>query len=179
MKSLPLSVAVMALAALGSQLLPPGPAPAAAFAWLVHWSLMAAADFALPRRLPDAAGPLRFTVSGHQGALYRVTLHRWLGVGAFGRLLERTGWNTLVRSARGYGGGRRGLPQLAEQTWRSELGHVWALLTALALSAVLLCLHQPEATFWLVALAAPLHLYPALLQRHVRARIQRLGAQRG
>ncbi|GHF92781.1 hypothetical protein GCM10017783_00760 [Deinococcus piscis] len=173
MKSLALSVAAVALAALGSQLLPPGPAPAAAFAWLVHWSLMAAAEFALPGRLPDAAGPLRFTVSGHHGALYRR-----LGVGHFGRLLERTGWNTLVRSARGYGGGRGGLPQLAEQTWRSELGHVWALLTALALSAVLLCLHMPETALWLVALAAPLHLYPALLQRHIRARIQRLNVQR-
>ncbi|MFC6668365.1 hypothetical protein ACFP9V_25180 [Deinococcus radiopugnans] len=66
------------------------------------------------------------------------------------------------------------LARLAEETWRSELGHAWALLTTF-LIAIALWSSRSDVVGGLLVLAVPLHVYPILLQRLLRWRIQQLG----
>ncbi|MFC6667688.1 hypothetical protein ACFP9V_21565 [Deinococcus radiopugnans] len=159
----------VALALWTSLLLPVGAAPAFSFAWLVHWLLMIVAVKMVPQVLPRTAGPLTLTVGPNEP--------RWsrrLGVLAFKRVLDLTGWNRMIQKARGYSGKRGELARLAEETWRSELGHAWALLTTF-LIAIALWSSRSDVVGGLLVLAVPLHVYPILLQRLLRWRIQQLG----
>lgn len=159
---------MVALALWTGPFLPVGPVPAFAFAWLVHWLLMIIAVKLIPQVLPRTAGPLTFTVGPNEP--------RWsrrLGVLAFKRVLDLTGWNRMIQKARGAGGKRGELARLAQETWRSELGHAWALLTA-GLIALALGSSRPEVVSGLLVLAVPLHVYPILLQRLLRWRLQQL-----
>ncbi|UBV45438.1 hypothetical protein LAJ19_20135 (plasmid) [Deinococcus taeanensis] len=145
-----------------------GVLPTLLLAWFIHLLLMASAAALLPRPTPGVAGLLPFKV-------LREELHwyRRLGIRHFNRLLEFTRWNRVVRSMRRFGGTRGELWILAEETWRSELVHGWSALTALW-TALLLGRLFPSLAGWLLLLSVPLHLYPIMLQRTLRGRIQQL-----
>ncbi|GGO36960.1 hypothetical protein [Deinococcus humi] len=158
----------VALALWTSQFLPLGAVPAFAFAWLLHWLLMIVAVKVVPQSLRRTAGPLTFNVGPSEFQWYRR-----LGVRAFDRGLDLIGWNWMIREARGYTGKRGALAGLAEETWRSELGHAWAFLTT-CLIALPLWFSQSDVVTGLLVLTVPLHVYPMMLQRLLRWRIQQL-----
>lgn len=149
-----------------------------AFAWVVQFAMMAWVSAAL-----DAARPAL------TGAWFRVRpwepeFYRWLGVARFGRLLRRIGWDRVVRARRGrrpserawstFPGTRSGLSALDRSTRLSEVGHLVPAVTSVALAAVAAGLRAGHAAAWLIALTVVLHGYPILLQRTVRARIDRV-----
>ncbi|MDV6375034.1 hypothetical protein [Deinococcus arenicola] len=123
---------------------------------------------ALPQRLPRSAGYLTFRVGRAEIGRYQT-----VGVLSFNRVLDLTRWNLSIKKARGFTGKRGGLDRLAEATWRSELGHGWCLLMALLIAAPLWFSLAGVAS-WLLALAVPLHIYPIMLQRVLRWRVQQL-----
>ena len=71
-----------------------------------------------------------------------------------------------------FNGARQGLKELDQHTRRSEIGHSSCLFVTAALTLGVLATGSWEGAVWLVALGILLHLYPALLQRLLRARIQ-------
>lgn len=129
-------------------------------------------------------------VSSILGPQVRISDHGWLrvrhwesrvypalGVQLFGTLLDISGWNRVIARERAFDGTRAGLGELDQHTRRSEVGHGICLVVTAALSAGLLSTGAWHSAAWLMALGLPFHLYPALLQRLLRARLQAISAR--
>jgi hypothetical protein len=103
-------------------------------------------------------------------------LHRIVGVGIFGWLLDASGWNHCVAERmRGFSGKRAGLPSL-EQSVRftaSAHGTCFAIHVLLAVLA-LFTEHPWSAAQWMLLPGVAVHLYPLLLQRSIMLRLQPL-----
>ena len=103
-------------------------------------------------------------------------LHRIIGVGIFGWLLDVSGWNRHVPlRLRKFSGKRAGLPPL-EQTVRrraSAHGICFAIHVLLAVLA-LFSRHPWSAALWMMLPGVVVHLYPVLLQRSIMLRLQPL-----
>lgn len=138
------------------------------FAWVTHFILMAWASLVFgPRmRVPD--------YDWMRVKRWEPRVYMYLGVGLFGKLLDVTGWNRIITKERGFDGTRRGIDGLDQHTRRSELGHVMCLLGTVFLAIGALVTGRWEGALWLVGLGVPLHVYPILLQRVLRCRIQAL-----
>lgn len=98
-------------------------------------------------------------------------LYAGVRVGLFGTVLDLIGWNRAVTAERGFDGTRRGLGILDQHTRRSEIAHAICLLVSMAL-ALAAAFGSWIGAVWLMGLGIAVHLYPALLQRVIRARIQ-------
>lgn len=139
-----------------------------AFAWVTHFVLMAWISVVLDAR----TGPLErpwFRVSTWELRCYRA-----LGVRLFGRVLERTGWNRAIGRDRVFDGTRAGLVALDQLTRGSETGHLMCLGVAAVVAVAALWVGEWGGALWLVALGIVLHVYPVMLQRSLRMRIQAL-----
>src|SRR5262249_5054081 len=103
-------------------------------------------------------------------------LHRILGVGAFGWLLDVSGWNRRVaKPMRGFSGKKAGLPSL-EQDVRGNVsahGTCFAIHVLLAILA-LFSRHPWFGALWMLLPGVVVHLYPVLLQRSIMLRLQPL-----
>ncbi|REE03259.1 hypothetical protein [Citricoccus muralis] len=137
-----------------------------AFAWVTHFILMA--------WVPSVVRP-GVQIPDHE--LLRVRsweprLYSALGVRLFGNLLDVIGWNRIITRERGFDGTRRGLEGLDQHTRRSEIGHSVCLLITAVLAFVVLATESWAGALWLIGLGVPFHLYPTLLQRLLRSRIQ-------
>ncbi|MGA8012047.1 MAG: methyltransferase domain-containing protein [Candidatus Acidiferrales bacterium] len=101
-------------------------------------------------------------------------LHRVVGVGIFGRLLDVSGWNRhVVEPLQGFSGKRAGLPSLEESARASAVAHgtcfaIHVLLAVLALFSR----HPWSGALWMLLPGVVVHLYPVLLQRSIMLRLQ-------
>jgi hypothetical protein len=103
-------------------------------------------------------------------------LHRILGVGIFGWLLDVSGWNRFVAEPmRGFSGKRAGLPSL-EQGVRANISAHGACFAVHVLLAVLALFsrHPWSGALWMLLPGVVVHLYPVMLQRSIMLRLQRL-----
>jgi hypothetical protein len=103
-------------------------------------------------------------------------LHRILGIGFFGWLLEVSGWNRRVADPlRGFSRSKAGLSSL-EQSLRGNVSahgtcfFIHAFLAAIAL----LGRHGWSGALWMLLPGVIVHLYPVLLQRSLMLRLQPL-----
>ncbi|MDV8001449.1 hypothetical protein [Rhodococcus sp. IEGM 1408] len=141
------------------------------FALVTHFILMAWASLILGPQVRIADhGWLR--VKHWETRVYPA-----LGVRLFAKLLDISRWNRVVASERGFDGTRAGLGELDQHTRRSEVGHSICLVVSAALSVGVLSTGAWHSAAWLVALGVLFHLYPALLQRLLRARLQAIAAR--
>jgi hypothetical protein len=138
------------------------------FAWVAHFALMAWMASALTVVRPGPDGPW-FRVRPWEPPLYRR-----LGVWAFMRMLRRAGWERAMRGSRAFDGTGSSLAGLDRDTRTSECGHLILPAVGTALAVVAGALGARHAFARLPALNLPLRLYPVLLQRAVRARVDRL-----
>lgn len=103
-------------------------------------------------------------------------LHRIVGVGVFGWLLDVSGWNRRVlEPLRGFSGKRAGLPSLEQSLRAAAVSHgicfaIHVLLAVLALFGR----HPRSAALWMLLPGVIMHLYPVLLQRSIMLRLQPL-----
>lgn len=103
-------------------------------------------------------------------------LHRMLGVGVFGWLLDVSGWNRhVLEPLRGFSGKRAGLLSLEQSLRGAAVSHgiCFAIHVLLALLA-LFSRHPWSAALWMLLPGAVVHLYPVLLQRSIMLRLQPL-----
>lgn len=138
------------------------------FAIVVQFLVMAWAAFVVTDRFPVLSVDW-FRVSGWETSLYRMT-----GVGLFGRLLGVVGWNRLIARERDYQVTREGLRHLEQHTRRSEVAHLLCAAVGFGLAGAALIVGTPTGAGWLSLSTIVFQLYPALLQRLVRARLQRV-----
>ena len=100
-------------------------------------------------------------------------LHRMLGVGVFGWLLDVSGWNRhVLEPLRGFSGKRAGLPSLEQSVRAAAVSHgicfaIHVLLAVLALFSR----HPWTAALWMLLPGVVVHLYPVLLQRSILLRL--------
>jgi hypothetical protein len=102
-------------------------------------------------------------------------LHRIVGVGLFGWLLDLSGWNRLIKPLRGFSGSRASLLSL-EQSARSVAaahGLCFAIHVVLAIGA-LFSRHPLSGALWMLAPGVVVHFYPVLVQRALMLRLQPL-----
>jgi len=103
-------------------------------------------------------------------------LHRIVGVGIFGWLLDASGWNRRVAEPmRGFSGTRAGFLFL-EQSLRGNVsahGTCFAIHVLLAVLA-LFTRHPCRGALWMLLPGVVVHLYPVLLQRSIMLRLQPL-----
>lgn len=103
-------------------------------------------------------------------------LHRAVGIGIFGWLLDVCGWNRhLVEPVRGFSGKRAALRSLEQSARAGAIAHgicfaVHVLLAVLALFSR----HPWKGALWMLLPGIVLHLYPVLLQRSIMLRLQPL-----
>ena len=103
-------------------------------------------------------------------------LHRVLGVGVFGWLLNVSGWNRRVlEPLRGFSGKRSGIASLQQSAQAAAVSHgicfgIHVLLAALALFSR----HPWSGALWMLLPGVVVHLYPVLLQRSTMLRLQPL-----
>jgi len=103
-------------------------------------------------------------------------LHRIVGVGVFGWLLDVSGWNRhVLEPLRGFSGKKAGLPSLEQSVGAAAVSHgicfaIHVLLAVLALFSR----HPWSAALWMLLPGVVVHLYPVLLQRSIMLRLQPL-----
>ena len=103
-------------------------------------------------------------------------LHRFVGVGAFGWLLDVSGWNRhVLEPQRGFSGKKAGLLSLEQSVRAAAVAHgtcfaIHVLLATLALFSR----HPWSAALWMLLPGVVVHLYPVLLQRSIMLRLQPL-----
>ena len=103
-------------------------------------------------------------------------LHRMLGVGVFGWLLNVSGWNRRVlEPLRGFSGKRAALLSLEQSVQASVVAHgicfaIHVLFAVLALFSR----HPLAGALWALVPGVIVHLYPVLLQRSTMLRLQPL-----
>jgi len=103
-------------------------------------------------------------------------LHRMLGVGAFGWLLDVSGWNRHVpETLRGFSGKRAGLSSLEQSVRAAAVSHGICFAIHLLLAMLALFSRHPwSAALWMLLPGVVVHLYPVLLQRSILLRLQPL-----
>jgi len=102
-------------------------------------------------------------------------LHRMLGVGIFGWLLDRSGWNRhLAEPVRGFDGSRGGLRSLEQSVRGGTCAHGTSFAIHVLLAAVALFTGHPSGALWMLLPGVVPHLYPVLLQRSIMLRLQPL-----
>ena len=78
-------------------------------------------------------------------------LHRMLGVGIFGWLLERSGWNRhVVEPMRGFDGTRAGLPSLERSVLGATSAHGTCFAIHVLLAVVALFTGHPWGALWIL-----------------------------
>lgn len=108
------------------------------------------------------------------------SLHRWLGVGVFGRLLDVSGWNRhCAKPMRGFTGKRDGLAHLEQSVRAGEIAHGSSFLMHAAAAGIAYFTGHSWAARWILLSGVPTHLYPALLQRSLLLRLQPLRISEG
>jgi hypothetical protein len=103
-------------------------------------------------------------------------LHRVLGVGVFGWLLDVSGWNRhFLEPLRGFSGTRAGLPSLELSVRAAAVSHGICFATHVLLAVLALFSRHPwSAALWMLLPGVVVHLYPVLLQRSIMLRLQPL-----
>ena len=103
-------------------------------------------------------------------------LHRMVGVGIFGWLLDVSGWNRrVVERMRRFSGKRAGLPSLEQSVRFTASAHGTCFAVHVLLAVLALFTKRPwSAALWMLLPGLVVHLYPLLLQRSIMLRLQPL-----
>lgn len=103
-------------------------------------------------------------------------LHRILGVGIFGWLLDISGWNRRVlEPLREFSGKRTGLLSLEQSARAAAVSHGICLAIHVLLAVLALFSKNPwSGVLWILLPGVVVHLYPVLLQRSIMLRLQPL-----
>lgn len=138
------------------------------FALAVHILLMRWGLYVL-RAVPQRPPPRWFRVRPWEPALYRR-----LGVFGYRRLLRLSGWERFRRKAVGFDGQRSSLAAYERATREAEFSHL--LLGGIGMVLVLFAATRRawSAAGWLLGANLFFQVYPVMLQRTMRARVERL-----
>ena len=110
----------------------------------------------------------RIRVFEDEGCLYSR-----LGIGAFRKLLVLLGFDVCNWQVR-FSGRRSGLRNLSQGMRQAEINHVISFLVLLLTFIYALARNWYAVAGWLAAVNVIANIYPVMLQRHNRARVEPL-----
>lgn len=103
----------------------------------------------------------------------RGKIYEKLGINLFRKLLVVVGWEKLNKNANPVKNNIEALALLEYRTKQSELGHLIILFIVLGFTIYVAIIFTLTQSLWLLFLNVILNVYPILLQRYNRPRLQR------
>jgi hypothetical protein len=148
-----------------------------AFAWALNFLLMAGALTFTETLKSELTSSYYTTKPWERGG----RIYELFGVNLFRKLLVLIGWEQLNKKTNPVERNTQALVHLHYRTKQSELGHLIILIIVLAFNLVVAFRFGILQSLWLLALNVVLNLYPIILQRFNRPRLERairISAQR-
>jgi len=142
------------------------------FAFEFHFVGMACAVYVDKLLAPRLEGA-RFEVSPREVRVYRA-----LGALGFMRLLRAIQWEAALRVGQRFKLERATLSDYDHATRQGENAHAILFAVTLVAAIAAACSGSAAAVTWLVGQGVVFHVYPVMLQRTQRARLQPLLARR-
>ncbi|MFW0716574.1 hypothetical protein [Pedobacter sp. N23S346] len=140
-----------------------------AFAWALNFMLMGSALLFTE----TLKSPLTSSYFNEKAWERRGKIYESFGVNFFRKLLVWTGWEKLIRKANPIERNTKALMHLHYQTKQSELGHLILLIIVFGFNVFVALKFGMLKSLSLLILNILFHLYPILLQRYNRPRIER------
>lgn len=100
-------------------------------------------------------------------------IYEFIGINYFRKLLVLIGWEKVIRKSNPIEKNTAALMNLHHQTKKSELGHLIIWYVVLCFTVFVALQFGFLKAIWLLALNILLNLFPVLLQRYNRPRIER------
>lgn len=101
-------------------------------------------------------------------------VYKLLKVGLFKKALLHTLWRSTKQRTKHFSGKRSGIQQLRIQSRQAEFGHLIPFLLLAILTVYVVYINHALLATFIMMFNILGNLYPVLLQRHHRMRIQRL-----
>ena len=139
------------------------------FAWTLNFMLMAG-TFAFTETLKS---PFASPYYNEKAWERRGKTYESFGIHFFRKVLVWTGWEKLNKKANPIEKNTKALLHLHYKTKQSEFGHILILIIVLGVTIYVAFAFGILQSLWLLALNIVLNLYPILLQRYNRPRIER------
>lgn len=100
-------------------------------------------------------------------------LYEYLGINLFRKILVWIGWEKLNKKSNPVEKNVQALQHNLLKTKKAEFGHLVIFLVVLAVTAYVILASSIRDAIWLIFFNILLNLYPVLLQRYNRPRIER------
>ena len=139
------------------------------FAWTLNFVLMACV-LAFTETLKS---PLTALYYNDKPWEMRGKIYESVGINFFRKVLVWVGWEKLNKKSNPMQKNTRTLMYLHYRTRQSELGHIIIFVIVLGFTIFVASRFGIKGSLWLVALNIVLNLYPILLQRYNRPRLER------
>ena len=140
-----------------------------AFAWALNFLLM----MWVSAFVEALKSPLASTYYNEKGWEQKGKIYELIGINYFRKLLVLIGWEKVIRKSNPIEKSTATLVNLHHQTKKSELGHLIIWYIVLGFTVFVAFQFGVLKSIWLLILNILLNLYPVLLQRYNRPRIQR------
>ncbi|MCP2043595.1 hypothetical protein L1278_001632 [Pontibacter sp. HSC-36F09] len=139
------------------------------FAWVFNFMLMMAVSSIMQTFKPAlSAEYFDVKVWENGGQVYR-----WFGVNIFRKLLVWVGWERLHKAVSPVKKDLEALQRMEYNTRQSEFGHLVIFFIVLGFTFFVLYQYGLEQSLWLIFLNVILNVYPILVQRYNRPRLQK------
>jgi len=139
------------------------------FAWVLNFILMMCVLIFTETLKPNfVSNYYKEKVWEHRGKIYEK-----LGINIFRKLLVLVGWEKLNKKANPVKNNIEDLTHLEYRTKQSELGHIIIFFIVLGFTIYVTIKFTFAESLWLIFLNVILNVYPILLQRYNRPRLQR------
>jgi len=139
------------------------------FAWAFNFMLMVF----IPPFTDTLKSPLTSSYYNEKTWEKRGKVYENLGINVFRKLLVLIGWEKIIRKAHPIEKNTQALVNLHLQTKKSEINHVIILFIVLGFNIFVAIKYGFIKSLSLLILNIILHLYPIMLQRYNRPRIER------
>ncbi|MFZ6820005.1 hypothetical protein [Undibacterium sp. Ji22W] len=139
------------------------------FAWALNFLLMFWVSIFTETQTKELTSPY-YTAKAweREGKLYG-----YLGINLFRKMLVIIGWEKLNKKSNPIEKNVKALEHNLLRTKKSELGHLIIFLIVLVVSVVVAVNRGLRDAMWLIIFNVLFNLYPVLLQRYNRPRIER------
>ncbi|WP_445455982.1 glycosyl-4,4'-diaponeurosporenoate acyltransferase CrtO family protein [Flavobacterium sp. HNIBRBA15423] len=139
------------------------------FAWVLNFVLMMCVlTFTETLKSNFVSNYYKEKVWERRGKIYEK-----LGINLFRKLLVLVGWEKLNKKANPVKNNIEALTHLEYRTKQSELGHIIIFFIVLCFAIYVTIVFSFTESLWLLFLNVILNVYPILLQRYNRPRLQR------
>lgn len=99
--------------------------------------------------------------------------YEYFGIHLFRKLLVLIGWEKLNKKSNPIEKSAKALQHNLFNTKKAEIGHLIIFLIVLLVSVIVIATSGLQSAMWLIVFNILLNLYPVLLQRYNRPRIER------